>query len=130
MSEPTNMPAQTLLALVDDLFFILKIGDTAKHLGLTVHFCSSGSELFGRLAHTSASLIIVDLSISGTDLADFFERLKSEAAAPVLGYTTHADWKRTAALHDKCTRVVTKETLSRSLAELIPEVIQHIEEKP
>ena len=70
---------------------------------------------------------MLDLTLSGMDLVALFERLASEApppAVPVLGYTTHANWKRTVPLHDRCTKVVTKDTLSRSLAELIQQLVR------
>jgi CheY-like chemotaxis protein len=127
MTEPSIDQQQPVLALVDDLFFTLKIGDTAKHLGLPIRFAASAPEFFGRLTSTRPALVIVDLTLTGMDMAGFFTRLTgdlAQASVPILGYTTHADWKRTAPLHDRCTKVVTKDTLSRSLAELIQQLIQ------
>lgn len=127
MAEPTIGQQQPILALVNDLFFTLKIGDTAKYLGRPVQFATSVPEFFDRLATTRPALMIVDLTLSEVDMADIFERLTSDVpqpAVPILGYTTHADWKRTGPLHDKCTKVVTKDTLSRSLAELIQQLIR------
>ena len=71
--------------------------------------------------------MIADLTLDGVDLAALFEELAAEAhqvTVPILGYTTHADWKRTGPLHDRCTKVVTKDTLSRSLAELMRQLTQ------
>jgi CheY-like chemotaxis protein len=127
MTEQHVGQQQPVLVLVDDLFFTLKIGDTAKYLGLPIQFAASAPEFFGRLASTRPALVIVDLTLSGVDMADFFTRLTSDlpqAAVPILGYTTHADWKRTGPLHDKCTKVVTKDTLSHNLAELMQQLMQ------
>jgi CheY-like chemotaxis protein len=127
MTEANVGQRQPVLALVDDLFFTLKIGDTAKYLGLPIQFAASAPEFFGRLASTRPALVIVDLTVSGVDMADFFTRLTNDlpqAAVPILGYTTHADWKQTGPLHDKCTKVVTKDTLSRNLAELMRQLMQ------
>jgi CheY-like chemotaxis protein len=127
MTEANVDQRQPVLALVDDLFFTLKIGDTAKYLGLPIQFAASAPEFFGRLASTRPALVIVDLTVSGVDMADFFTRLTNDlpqAAVPILGYTTHADWKQTGPLHDKCTKVVTKDTLSRNLAELMRQLMQ------
>lgn len=127
MTEPNTGQQQPVLALVDDLFFALKIGDTAKYLGLPVQFAASAHEFFSRLAGARPALVIVDLALSGVDMADFFTRLSGDppqAMVPILGYTTHADWKRTSPLHDKCTKVVTKDTLSRNLAELMQQLMQ------
>jgi hypothetical protein len=127
MADQALGQQRPVLALVNDLFFTLKIGDTAKYLGIPIQFAASAPEFFGRLAATRPALMIVDLTLSGVDMEGLFERLGSEGqppAAPILGYTTHADWKRTGPLHDRCTRVVTKDTLSRSLAELMQQLIQ------
>ena len=127
MSEPAETPGKSILVLIDDLFFTLKIGDTAKHLGFSAYFAANDAEWASRLGIAPPALMIVDLTLSQVDMTEFFERLAREAPqarVPILGYTTHADWKRTSPLHDKCSRVVTKDTLSRSLAELIQELIQ------
>jgi CheY-like chemotaxis protein len=127
MAEATSGQQQSILALVNDLFFTLKIGDTAKYLGVPVQFTAGAREFFAQLATTHPALIIMDLTLSGVDMAALLERLTDDpqqTAVPILGYTTHADWKRTGPLHDKCTKVVTKDALSRSLAELIQQLIQ------
>jgi CheY-like chemotaxis protein len=129
MAEATSGQQQSILALVNDLFFTLKIGDTAKYLGLPVQFTASAPEFFGQLATTRPALIIMDLTLSGVDMAALLAHLTDDpppTAVPILGYTTHADWKRTGPLHDKCTKVVTKDALSRSLAELIQQLIQPV----
>ena len=127
VTAPNVGQQQPVLALVDDLFFTLKIGDTAKYLGRHIQFSASAPEFFGRLASTRPALVIVDLTLRGVDMADFFTRLSGDlpqAAVPILGYTTHADWKHTSPLHDKCTKVVTKDALSRNLAELMQQLMQ------
>jgi CheY-like chemotaxis protein len=126
MAQPIVSHQQPILALVDDLFFTLKIEDTAKSLGLPIQFAARSQEFLDRFRRTRPALVIADLTLGGVDLAALFEELAAEAphgTVPVLGYTTHADWKRTGPLHDSCTKVVTKDTLSRSLAELIQQLI-------
>jgi CheY-like chemotaxis protein len=127
MAEAIVQQQKPILALVSDLFFTLKIGDTAKALGLPIQFAASPQEFLEGLRRTCPSLVIADLTLSGVDLAGFFEHLAADAqqaAVPVLGYTTHADWKRTGPLHHRCTKVVTKDTLAHNLAELIQQLIQ------
>jgi CheY-like chemotaxis protein len=127
MAESTAAQQRPILALVTDLFFTLKIGDTATSLGLPIQFAESAEEFHDSFRRTRPALVIVDLTLTGVDVAPLFEALAAEAhevTVPILGYTTHADWKRTGPLHAKCTRVVTKDTLSRSLAELMQQLIQ------
>lgn len=127
MADVPLAPQASILALVNDLFFTVKIDDTAKHLGLPISFADSASTFFERLKSSQPGLVIADLTMGGVDMAALLEPFSAEAqyaATPVLGYTTHADWKRTTPLHGKCAKVVTKETLSRSLPELIQQLLQ------
>jgi CheY-like chemotaxis protein len=129
MAEPTVDQQGPILALVTDLFFTLKIGDTAKSIGLPIQFAGSAEEFLNKFRQTRPALIVADLTLDGVDVATLFEQLKAEAhqaTVPILGYTTHADWKRTGPLHGRCTKVVTKDTLSRSLAELIQHLISPV----
>jgi CheY-like chemotaxis protein len=127
MTEATDVQQRPILALVTDLFFTLKIGDTAKALGLPIHFVSSAEELLDRFRQARPALVIADLTLKGVDMATLFEELAAGAprsTVPILGYTTHADWKRTGPLHNACTRVVTKDTLAHSLGGLMQQLIQ------
>jgi two-component SAPR family response regulator len=87
---------------------------------------ASAAEFMAHLKRFRPALVIADLTMQGVDMAPLLEQGNSEAhgAAPVvLGYTTHADWKRTHPLHEYCAKVVTKDTLSRSLPELIQQLL-------
>jgi DNA-binding NarL/FixJ family response regulator len=127
MTEETITQPRPILALVTDLFFTLKIGDTAKAVGLPIHFAGSAEEFLDRFRQVRPALVIADLTVNGINMAALFEELAVEVpqvTVPILGYTTHADWKRTGPLHDRCTQVVTKDTLSRSLGGLIQQLMR------
>jgi CheY-like chemotaxis protein len=126
MAEANVIRQRPVLALVTDLFFTLKIGDTAKALGWPIDFVGSAEECLDRFGKARPALVIADLTLNGIDMGALFEKLAAEAyqvTVPILGYTTHADWKRTYTLHDKCTKVVTKDALSRNLAELMQQCV-------
>ena len=127
MAESLVAQQRPILALVNDLFFILKLGDTAKSIGFPITFAGSSEEFLDCFRNTFPALVIVDLTLAGIDLAAFFDQLATladTATLPILGYTTHADWKCTGHLHDRCTKVVTKDVLSRRLADLMQQVMQ------
>jgi FixJ family two-component response regulator len=127
MAESTIAQQRLILALVTDLFFTLKIGDTAKSAGLPIQFAESAEGFLDSFRKTRPALVIADLTVNGVDMAALLDGLAAEAhqvTVPILGYTTHADWKRTSPLHDRCTKVVTKDTLSRNLAELMLQLTQ------
>jgi CheY-like chemotaxis protein len=126
MAESAVDHRRPILALVTDLFFTLKIGDTAKSVGLPIQFAGSPEEFLDKVRQTRPALIVADLTLDGVDMATLFEQLTAQApqdTVPILGYTTHADWKRTGPLHGRCTKVVTKDTLSHHLGELIQQLM-------
>jgi hypothetical protein len=61
----------------------------------------------------------VDLTTNGWDYEAIFTALERVPATAVLGYTTHALARTTQPLHTRCRRVVTKETLTQELPDLL-----------
>lgn len=69
-------------------------------------------------------LAIVDLTMAGFDYDPVFAALAAATPpVPVLGFTTHVLARQTQPLHSRCTRVVTKETLTRELGQILTEGI-------
>jgi DNA-binding NarL/FixJ family response regulator len=50
------------LALIDDLFFLAKVHETAKHIGVTLETSATGEQLLKAAAASPAALILVDLN--------------------------------------------------------------------
>jgi CheY-like chemotaxis protein len=50
------------IALIDDLFFVAKVRETAKHTGVTLETASTGDALLQAAAASPAALILVDLN--------------------------------------------------------------------
>jgi DNA-binding NarL/FixJ family response regulator len=50
------------IALIDDLFFLAKVHETAKHTGVTLETAGTGEQLLKAAAASPAALIIVDLN--------------------------------------------------------------------
>ncbi len=110
-----------VLAVVKDLFFVARIRETARLTGTPVEFCRSPEDLKTRLASGSApGLVIVDLTTPGWDYEALFALLEAKAPRPpVLAFTTHALARTTQRWHARCDRVVTKETLTQELPNLL-----------
>jgi CheY-like chemotaxis protein len=107
------------VAVVKDLFFVARIKETARMVGTPLAFARTPEELKTSLAE-APDLVIVDLTTNGWDYEAFFAALESVSPRPpVLGFTTHALARDTQPLHARCTRVVTKETLTQELPELL-----------
>jgi CheY-like chemotaxis protein len=87
-----------------------------------VVFARTPAELEAALAGTPTDLAIVDLTMPDWDYAELFgARERSGPAVPVLGFTTHALARQTQPLHARCTRVLTKEALTRELGGILTE---------
>ena len=88
-------------------------------VGTPLAFARTPEELTAALAE-APDLVILDLTTGGWDYERFFAALDGAAARPsVLGFTTHVLARVTQPLHARCTRVVTKETLTQELPDLL-----------
>jgi DNA-binding NtrC family response regulator len=109
-----------ILAAVRDLFFVARIRETARLAGSDVAFARGPEEVAGAPGDEAPGLIIVDLTTPGWDYDAIFAAVEGRAPRiPVLGFTTHALARQTARWHPRCSRVVTKETLSQELGDVL-----------
>jgi hypothetical protein len=104
-----------VVVVVKDLFFVARIRETARLAGVPARFARSPEELRVALSPTPR-LVLLDLTgdLDHAGLFDVLDGRGSERPA-VLGFTTHAAARQTAAWHGRCDRVVTKETLTQEL---------------
>ena len=108
-----------VVAVVRDLFFVARIRETARMIGTSLVFARTPEDLKSSLLE-APGLVILDLTTNGWGYEAFFVALESVTPRPpVLGFTTHALARATQPLHARCTRVVTKETLTQELPELL-----------
>lgn len=116
--------SKPILALVRDLLFSSRIGEVAKRLEYPFHAARTVEEFRGALAD-KPGLIMVDLTADALDLDAALRAVEAAGRlAPVLAWTTHALWKTTKPLHARCDRVVTRETLTEELPQLLREYLQ------
>ena len=109
-----NRPTESVLAVVSDLFFVARIRETGRLAGVPVEFARTPEQVETAAAH-APRFALLDLT-AGWD----YERvLRALAGVPVLGFTTHALAAQTRPWHARCARVVTKETLTQELPQLL-----------
>ena len=115
---PTASPPDParVVAVVKDLFFVARIGETARLAGVPIEFARTVEALEATLA-AIPRFVLVDLT-GGFDYDRVFAALGSHRV-PVLAFTTHALASRTQPWHARCDRVVTKETLTQELPSLL-----------
>ena len=111
--------SRPIVAIVRDLLFSSRIGETARRLGYPCRTVRSVEELPAALAE-APGLVMVDLTAQTLDLDAALRAVEAAGrTAPLLGWTTHALWKTTKPLHERCDRVVTREELTEKLPELL-----------
>jgi CheY-like chemotaxis protein len=77
-----------VVALMDDLFFQMKLAETAKQLGIAVKIAGNAEALLAE-AGASTQLIIVDLN-ARCGPVEAVERLRAAGcAAPVVAFLSH-----------------------------------------
>jgi DNA-binding NtrC family response regulator len=109
-----------VLVVCKDLFFTARIGETAKLTETSVEFARSKEELETKLAGDPAEFLILDLTTPGWDYDAIFAALERQSPrVPVLAFTTHVLAKTTQPYHGRCDRVVTKETFTQELSDIL-----------
>ena len=83
---------RTVIAVVDDMFFISKIRETGKALGLIVSFPRNLDALRATIAEDVPELILVDLHHQKLDAVQLASELKANETVkdtPLLGFFAH-----------------------------------------
>jgi len=111
-----DRPREAVLAFILDLFFSTKVGTICAGLGRPFLLARTEADLLAKAAAARPAVLLVDLTSPGAEGLLARLREASTADLPLLGYTTHADWKRTKPLHDRCDRVITKDDIAADLA--------------
>jgi CheY-like chemotaxis protein len=86
--------ATSILAVCDDLFFVVKINDIARRCGLRPQYVKSAAELLERAGAEKPLMIIVDLNAKGLDAVDLISQVRAEAAlkgVSVMAFVSHVE---------------------------------------
>src|SRR5687768_2835514 len=90
-SQFSSMSTSAILAVVEDLFFTVKIQDAAKRCGMSCVFVKSPEKAMEK-AKEQPALIIIDLNIASLSSVDLIRALKGEPETnqiSLLGYVSH-----------------------------------------
>jgi DNA-binding NarL/FixJ family response regulator len=104
---------------MDDLFFQMKLAETAKHLGLEVKVAANGDALL-RLLEPAPKLVIVDLNARSQPL-EAIERLRAERKdLRVVGFLSHVQRELAEeAQAAGCDEVMPRSAFSQNLAAIL-----------
>lgn len=113
----------TIVAVVPELMFHVKVSDGARHAGRAVLFATDLDSALTMIRDRRAVLVVADLNCKTVDVLELVRRLKADPdlkTIPALGFVSHVqeDLKREAltAGYDK---VVARSTFSDKARELL-----------
>ena len=115
--------SRTILAVVDDMFFVSKIRATAEALAVDIAFPRTNEALMAKVADKKPDMIVVDLQNQKFDPIELARQLKSReelSGVLLLGFFSHvnADLHR-AAFEAGYDQVMPRSVFSRDLAQTL-----------
>jgi DNA-binding NarL/FixJ family response regulator len=108
-----------VVALMDDLFFQMKLAETAKQLGVEVKVATNGDALLG-LMESAPKLVIVDLNSRSRPLQAIEKLRQTRSDIRVVGFLSHvqrdlAEQAQAAG----CDEVLPRSSFTENLAEIL-----------
>ena len=108
-----------VVALMDDLFFQMKVFETAKHVGVEFKVATSTDALLG-LLEPLPQLVIVDLNSRSQPIHTIEKVRAAQPNLPVIGFLSHvqrdlAEQAQAAG----CSEVLPRSTFTQRLAEIL-----------
>jgi PleD family two-component response regulator len=111
-----------ILAVLDDLFFTVKINESAKRAGLPVEFIKSERDVLEK-AKAHPALIIIDLNYAGIDSLKLVQDLKAAEDTKrvrLLGYLSHVQGElKQKAQEAGCNMVLARSAFSQNLPQIL-----------
>ena len=116
------MISKKLVAVLDDLFFTVKINESAKRAVTPVEFIKSEHDALER-AKANPAVMILDLNYRGIDPLDLIRKLKSDAATKsvaLIGYVSHVQGElKQQAQEAGCDMVLARSAFSQNLPQIL-----------
>jgi len=117
--------SKTVVAVVDDMFFIAKIRAVAESIDVSLRFVRNVEAMISAVTESAAALVIVDLQSQKVSPVEVAKRLKADpvlAAIPLLGFYSHVETElRAEAEKAGYDRVMPRSAFSANLAQILAE---------
>jgi len=108
-----------VVALMDDLFFQMKLAETAKQLGVEVKVATNG-EAFGELMASEPRLVIVDLNARSQPIAAIEKLRQTSKQVRVVGFLSHVQTALAAQAQEAgCNEVLPRSIFTQNLATIL-----------
>jgi CheY-like chemotaxis protein len=114
--------ATAVVTIVDDIFFLAKIQETARQMGVTAHAANAASAV-REVAEAQPRAVILDLNHRGFSALEVVRSLKADPAArsiPIIGFVSHvqADLVHAARIAG-CDQVMARSAFTQQLPALL-----------
>jgi DNA-binding NarL/FixJ family response regulator len=111
--------AARVVALMDDLFFQMKVAETAKHIGVELKVATSADALLG-LLDPLPQLVIVDLNSRSQPIQAIEKVRAAQPNLPVIGFLSHVQRELAVqAQNAGCSEVMPRSAFTQRLAEIL-----------
>ncbi|HKV63601.1 MAG TPA: response regulator [Candidatus Acidoferrum sp.] len=108
-----------VVALMDDLFFQMKLAETAKQLGVEVKVATNGDAFLGLLA-SEPKLVIVDLNARSQPIAAIEKLRQTHKDIRVVAFLSHVQTELAAqAQAAGCDQVLPRSSFTQNLAAIL-----------
>ncbi|MGA2096161.1 MAG: response regulator [Candidatus Acidiferrum sp.] len=108
-----------VVAMMDDLFFQMKVAETAKHLGLELKVAANGDALLG-LLEPLPNLVIVDLNARNQPIAAIERVRAAQKDLRVVAFLSHVQRDLAAqAQAAGCNEVMPRSAFTQNLAAIL-----------
>jgi len=104
---------------MDDLFFQMKLAETAKHVGVEVKVATN-AEALRTLLEPVPKLVVVDLNARGNPLEAIRELRKGHPELRIVAFLSHVQRDLAAQAHAAgCQEVMPRSTMTQNLAAIL-----------
>ncbi len=108
-----------VVALMDELFFQMKVAETAKHVGVELKMAANEEALAGML-EPPTKLVIVDLNAKGEPVATIARLRATQKELPVVASLSHVQTELAAqARAAGSTEVLPRSLFTQNLAKIL-----------
>ena len=116
------MESKKVLAVVEDLFFTVKINEAAKRAGLGITFVKSEFDALEQ-ARQQPAVIILDINFQGVDPLNLIRKLKADDQTKrinLIGYLSHVQGElKLEAQQAGCDMVMPRSAFSQNLPQIL-----------
>lgn len=116
------LESKKVVAVLEDLFFTVKINESAKRAGLGITFVKSEHDVLEQ-AKNKPALIILDLNFAGIEPLKLIQKLKSDEHTKginLLAYVSHVQGDlKLQAQEAGCNMVLARSAFSQNLPQIL-----------